>query len=451
MRAAKYAGLMAGAALAVSAFGLAVRADTVTLTPQQTVALIGQSITGEIYSKQLGQTLPCYAVATGFYSPDYVPDNSFANMYLYNTTGSYPAFATAFPDFADRTYVVYAISSTAWDPSITGQPPYITSWPSWIPEDEINRDFTCDFSLPIQGCTSIRFSALYTAAATTHGYFGNVNNSTGILQNSAGITARHPLGQNNINSRYWLGVWPFFNGSYGQSGELVPENARQTLAMISLDQNAETPFSVTGFSLALNMVRGVNIDNDSPFHGFASTVLDGTYLPLLLIECPEISDYVPVTTTTVQTTRRDYTIVPPVFTGTQQTVDLSTLESGVAAIVQQEIEINNNLEWIGNNAMGAVNNLAYICNRLDDIYRDMVKSGQIAENLFPVDATFLASVENALTNYTTAKIPEDATSGLGFWAWVMGCIMDYAWFAGVCTLGAFLTVTYFILFRGRNS
>ena len=44
MRAARYAGLLAGAALAVSAFCLGAAADTVTLTPAQTVALYGSEI-----------------------------------------------------------------------------------------------------------------------------------------------------------------------------------------------------------------------------------------------------------------------------------------------------------------------------------------------------------------------------------------------------------------------
>lgn len=442
MRAAKIAGLLAGAALAVSAFCLAASADTVRLTPAQTVALVGNSIEGQVWSTSLGQYVPAYAVVTSFYSPDYVPANSFADMFIYNTNGSYPAFSQAFPDFADRSYVVYALSSS----------PFVTSWPSWVPQDNsTHSDFTCDFSLPIQGCSSIRFSVLYTSAAFSGGYYGNVSRSTAILQNSAGVVAKHPLGQANINQRYWLGLWPFYNGAYGSNGQSVPENARQSLAMIPLDYSAESVFSVSGFSLALNMVRGAQIDNDSPFHGLYNGTPDSTYLPLLLIECPQISDYVPVETTTAATTRREYSVMPPQSTAPAHTVDLSNLESGVAAIVQQEQEMNNNLEWIGNNMVGAVNNLALICNKLDDIYRDMVKSGQIPSNLFPVDETFMNEVQNGLTSYTTARIPDDARAGLTFWAWFMGKIMEQAWIAELAALGSCLAVTYFVLFRGRNS
>ena len=80
---------------------------------------------------------------------------------------------------------------------------------------------------------------------------------------------------------------------------------------------------------------------------------------------------------------------------------------------------------------------------LNKIYEKMAQSGQI-----PIDGTFMQEVQNALTSYTTARIPTDAAAGLTFWAWLMGKIMEQAWMAELAALGSCLAVTYFILFRG---
>lgn len=440
MRAAKIAGLLAGAALAASAFCLAASADTVTLTPSQTVALLGDNIEGTVHTSQ--GYVPCYALPTGFVSSDYTPTGSFSNIFLYgsNSFQTYPSFNTAFPDFSGRQYVIYAISPT---------PRIITGWPSWTASDSSSTsDFTCSFSLPIQSCTSMRFSVLYTGVGYV-GYYGGTYNTNCTMQKTGGVVGRHPLGQYYYDTRIFSALWPFYNGAYGADASSVPENNRESVNLIPLDFSEEEPCSVSGFSLALNMVWAVDVDDGCPLKQFALS--NGLKVPLLLIECPTISDYVPATTTTVATTRREYPMGGAQTAAPVQTVDLSHLESGVAAIVAQEQEINNNLDWIGNNVMIGVNNLAYMCNRLDDIYNDMVKRGDIAQNLFPVDETLMQDIQNGLTSYTTARIPTDATAGLTFWAWLMGKIMEQAWIAELAALGSCLAVTYFILFRGRNS
>lgn len=439
MRAARIAGLLAGAALAVSAFCLGVFADTITLTPSQTVALIGANVQGTVYSNDTIYNQPCYAVWTGHTTSEYVAPNYIANMLLYGNPASYPSFTTAFPDFSDRNYLIYAILPTT---------SMAVGWPTWkISDSSAHTDFTCNFSLPIQSCTSMRFSVLYTAASAYDGIYGNVNNSSALLSRSGAVVGRHPLGAASQHSRFALGMWPFYNGTYQDTAQ-VPENARQRLAMIPMDNTSETEFSVSGFSVGLNMVRAVNVDSDSPLHDISNGFLDPFVVPLLLIECPTISDYVPQVTTTAVTTRPQYPLSGAQTAATVQTVDLSQLESGVAAIVEQGIEANNNLDWIGGNVMIGVNNLAYIANRLDDIYSAMQQAGQI-----PVDATgeFMNGVQSGLTSYTTARIPTDAAAGLTFWAWLMGKIMEQAWIAELAALGSCLAVTYFILFRGRNS
>lgn len=115
--------------------------------------------------------------------------------------------------------------------------------------------------------------------------------------------------------------------------------------------------------------------------GITGSAVTGGYTDLYFaIQCPRIYNYTPpvvTTTTPAATTRRQYTLQPPQSTAPAHTVDLSTLESGVAAIVQQGLQANNTLDWIGNNAYIGVNNLAYIADRLDDIYAAMQQAGQI--------------------------------------------------------------------------
>lgn len=186
-----------------------------------------------------------------------------------------------------------------------------------------------------------------------------------------------------------------------------------------------------------------------------------TYLYIML-PCPVLYDYdVPATTaptvstTTTTITRpavtQRYTLAPPLSTAPVHTVDLSNLESGVAAIVQQGIDANNNLDWIGNNMYIGVNNLSYIANRLDDIYDAMLKAGEVPVNGSDTQ-DMIAAVGSALGEYTTARIPDDATQGVRFWAAIVKFLYDdLGWAAGLAAFGLAMSLTCWILFRGRNA
>ena len=85
-------------------------ADTITLSPSQTVALIGSSVKGSLYSSSTGgYNIDCYAEWTGHTTSEFVSGGYFSNMYIYGQPASYPSFSSAFPNFADRNYLIYAI------------------------------------------------------------------------------------------------------------------------------------------------------------------------------------------------------------------------------------------------------------------------------------------------------------------------------------------------------
>ena len=427
-------------------------ADTITLSPSQTVALLGSEVEGVVHSSSAGN-VPCYAIPTGLVSSDYTPTGSFTNIFLYgsNSFQTYPTFNTAFPDFTGRQYVIYAVSST---------PRVITGWPSWSASDSSSTsDFTCSFSLPIQSCTSMQFSVIYTGVGYV-GYYGGTYNTNCTLQKTGSVVGRHPLGQYYYDTRIFSALWPFYNGSYGADASNVPENNRESVNLIPLDFSENEPCSVSGFSLALNMVWAVDVDDGCPLNDFLFT--QGLKVPLLLIECPTISDYVPVTTappvttTAPATTRREYPLGGAQTAAPVQTVDLSYLESGVVAIVEQQLEMNNNLDWIGNNVMIGVNNLAYIANRLDDIYNRMWNEGELnLEYGFapPTNQNLHDFVVSALATHTNtvSESSYNLRGGMSTYFDIGNSLLSsplFQPFVLVAAVGLALAVLAFVLFRG---
>lgn len=402
-------------------------ADEITLTPEQTYALLGERVSGLVHSRVNNQDvlLDCSAVFSRCLSSNFVPSNNFgASFVTYNTilnqnpTGAYPAFGTVLPKIGEREYLVFFISPTNPVDVPTG-------WPSWSASDSTSwHDLTCDFSLPIQSCTDFKFSVLYSSSVSAGGYYGNVNNSTILLNNSAGVVARHPIGQANQNSRFYTLLTPFYK-PYNTSMASVPESNRVALAAVPLDYHTENydTFSVSGFNASLNMVQGYyNTNENSPFDSVWLT--NGTYTPLLYIQCPTISDYVPATTPPV-TTRSPATAYTAESKPPSETVDLSYLESGVAAIVQQEIEQNQNLEWIGNNVMAGVNNLALISWQLDKIYAKMWENGEV-----PLNAGLNPPNYENLQNFAQSALATRGTNSPAESTWNM-----QSGFAAFFTLG----------------
>lgn len=430
MRAAKIAGLLAGAALAVSAFCLAASADTVTLTPEQTYALYMRDFTVTYHDTSSNIDYPLQMELYGTSAEVAPPDNLYVSGNIIDNTST-----TLVPLWKQHNYIIVRFS---WPSGSTFVSPY-----------DVTDYITIVNNLNIAGLNYYSGRILVTVGnayrPSTNTAWGSVQRTEYRLDTSNGvITHQNAISGAGRPSRILTGL--------SQTAGAIPADERLYLTGDSAASWFDSANTYSISSLTTVWKSPVQWGySDTAGH----TTINHLHSYFCYIECPTLSSgYIPPATTaatTAATTRREYSVLPPQSTAPAHTVDLSNLESGVAAIVQQEQEINNNLEWIGYNVMGGVNNLAYICNRLDDIYRDMVKSGQIPSNLFPMDGTLLDDIQNGLTSYTTARIPTDAAAGLTFWAWFMGKIMEQAWIAELAALGSCLAVTYFVLFRGRNS
>lgn len=427
MRAARIAGLLAGAAAAASAFCLCANADTVTLTPEQTAALYLHDATASYYVALSDGTYQQYSLTWEILNtPTITGDGS---LFIAGAYGDNSSIAQSY--------------STLW-----GSSNYVfvrLKWPTEIhvvpPVQGTNNYIQIDFDFSLTGITGFYGNILLTcgnynrpSTNTSWAFVGQseyrYNTTVGtIIQNTPVGTAGRPY-------RILTGL--------SQTAGLIPDDDK--LYMYGSPVNtpiidSSEPADLTSLSVIWR--------SPCAWGYFDHTTYDTIPSFIFAIRTPQIYGYTPpVVTTASQTTPAPttYTLAAPATQTPAETVDLSHLESGVAAIVEQEIEINNNLEWIGENEMRAVNNLALICEKLDKIYAQMVNSGQVA-----IDGTFRADIDNALTSYTTARIPPEAAQGItmlgGMWALFMG----YSWIAGLAVLGLALTVTYFVLFRGRNS
>ena len=433
MRAARIAGLLAGAALAVSAFCLAASAENVILSREQTAALYLRNASAAYYARKSDGTFTEYNLSWEILNTPTITGNG--GLFSVGGYGDNSSIAESYNTlWTNSDYVFVRLK---WPIDETGVIP---------PHQGTNSYIKIDFALSLTGINGFYGNVLLTCGnyrrPSNNTAWAGVGRSEYQYNTSTGtITQNTPVGSGGRPYRILTGL--------SQTAGLIPDDDK--LYMYGSSSNApvidsSTPADLTSLSIIWR--------SPCAWGYFDHTVFDTIPSFVIAIRTPQIYGYTPSTTTpatTVATTRHEYSVMPPQSTAPAHTVDLSNLESGVAAIVQQEQEINNNLEWIGNNVMGGVNNLAYICNRLDDIYRDMVKTGQIPANMFPMDGTFMDDIQNGLTSYTTARIPTDAAAGLTFWAWLMGKFTAVAFIGELAAFSAVLAVTYFILFRGRNS
>lgn len=437
-------------------------ADEITLTPEQTYALLGQRISCLVHSRVNNQDviLDASAVFSRTLSSNFTSSQNWGSKFYFynlaqsgspgNPSNSYPSFVDVLPNITDREYLIFFLS-----PSLPNEIPI--GWPSWSASDSNSwHDLTCDFSLPIQSCTDLKMSILYSASAVSGGYYGNINNSTVRLDVSTGVVARHPIGQNNINTRFFILLSPFYK-PYNSNPSSVPEANRVSLAAVPLDYHTDNydMFSVSGFSASLNMVNAFyNADEHSPFDSVWPT--NGFYTPLLYVQCPTISDYVPATTPPV-TTRPPDTLRPQ-SSAAHETVDLSHLETGVADIVGQLVDANDKLDWIGNNVYIGVNNLAYISYQLDLIYQKMWDAGEIPEGsgLRPpseLRSDIHDSIQTALhTSYFDSSYLDEVGSGFSFFNDLFSQFTSgpLAFFGGLGSISLIIIVLAWFIFRGRG-
>lgn len=433
-------------------------ADTVELSYEQSLALFGTTIEGTYYSNSLNQDIPCYAVYSGR-SSDYVPSDHFGSYFDYSRSGwswNGTNSGTApfpIPDMDEKKYLIYRICSTS----------YGTNWPSWSSSYYTgHHNFSCTFPFDVGAVTDLQFSVLYSFGSVVGSYPSIDDSSLNLLTSQSSVNVFRPLGWQNYPTRVWTTLTSLYKqqwygeviqGSEPLTAQNIPESYRVNMSYLPCKLNYnDVIFSISGFNLGLNNVGAYQ---KQEYDGFAG--VNGSYCPLLFVQCPVLTGYtIPETTppTTAATTRPYQTAV----TGAPaQTVDLSNLESGVAAIVQQEQYNGDTLDWIGNNTRITANNLWYVCEMLDKIYARMAANGEVAwspelqsgQNPAFYGTDLQAELDAIIAGHTTATLP--ALSGNNrFVRSAFAFLWDIPFVAAFGALSLGLSVASWIIFRGRG-
>lgn len=425
--------------------------NSITLSYEQSLALFGTKIPCTYFDSSDNSTSIIDLVYLGTWE-SYVSTNYAADFYMYTPTSSSPTLPS---NYTYRNYLVYGLSSVHSD-SFELPVPWVSSIDHY--DSYSHTTVSCSFPFPVESISSLQFSVLYSCVTAIDGVYSNVNNSSLSLIKTDGIQVFHPLAHPNYSSRFRGFLTPAYINP-GSSYDNVPESNRIRMAYFKSDYTSDSNFGITGFQLGLNSLGSPELNSN--MLGYNSLVPG--YMPFIYVQCPTLTGYVPpvVTTTTGQTTNPyNYNTVPSGYT--QQTVDLSNLESGVAAIVQQEQYNGDTLDWIGNNTMITANNLAYIANKLDQIYDLMVERGEIAVNLVPadplraLDTNVHNQIHDSLDSFTTAQIPLDYSSDMQhsfsfvntmYNKFTSGSLSFFGW-VGILSLSMYVVIWF--IFRGRG-
>lgn len=436
-RAAKLACMIAGAAAAALAFAIPARAESVALTEQQTLALYGSQISAQIKPTWndaiTGVTFDYYGFVT---SMGYWTDSSHG-WDAYHMDGE-PQTAAGYL-YVDGAHfdtwlmgkggVVYRASASQWG---GGQVRPYGAIGDTAPTAQVHLSTL----VSIENVSSIKQ------------YFGiSCNKETWSNQRT---DARHNLGQYTQR--------PTFGGVWGGFYQTIPHVFRAALPLspVNESQGQTTPWATTPkFEMYYYEDSGESFTVGNGLQLTAYWVASaGSENPdlFLVIGCPEIDFAAPPETTTAQTTR------PPAGTGqtgvtgigtTATGVDLTNISADLAEIIRNQRWQISQGEVINENARIIANNTNEIIRILNKIYDIMQESGEIPSE---PDGFSLGAVESALQGYTTARIPEQAESGVRFLAALVQFINDeLTWAAALGALGLALSVTCWILFRGRNA
>lgn len=419
------AGLLAGVACGVSAFSLATFAAetvdnvSVRLTPEQTLALYGTTLTARRFEADTTSQFNDIDVQFTYagVTSDWVGSGAYGqNIPVLGVTG-------------------VSSNNQAYYKTLLQSAPYLV-YTYDIHNNSFYSGLRFSFNLQprLSGITNYDGNFLFSVGGYQYPY-QQLQKSTALFTTTAGIKSFDTL----LGTNYMATIQTY-NSPVPAFGQTSNDNVLSCTFTTMYAENAvyfaNERYNLENIALSWKSAGGIT----------TSAVTGGSTKVYLLIQCPEIWNYTPPAVTTAATTRREYSVLPPQSTAPAYTADLSNLESGVAAIVEQGVEANNNLEWIGSNVYIGVNNLAHICNTLDSIYAEMQRQGAI-----PINGTFMDDLNNVLTSYTTARIPEDAAAGLTLFAKISEFFMEWPWIADLAFLGLALAVTYFVLFRGRNS
>lgn len=430
--------------MAVSVFCLAASADVTTLTWEQTLAYYGTQIGGTIKP-----AINADAVGVQFDYIGHIHSSSWGFDYGYGIGKLLPAWmdgqaaytngtlidagGQTFPNFvAQHDALIYRASASQWGGS------QITTFGALfepLPQVQLHVAST----VQIQGLSLFRQYIGYSASQNANPAINRTNASynSGQYVNAFALS---PV----IGGQYQSIGYPF---RAALPNYLVPTNETpqwndtSRIAMFYAYNEGEN------FSL------GTGLQINAYWVGSATPSNPDVYL---VIGCPDL-EFAPVettTATTVATTRK------PAGTGATGLTGIGTTQTGTDLnMISADLrEIINNQRWqirqgevISENSRIIANNTNEILNTLNLIYAAMLQGGEVPVEPDP-DGFDMGAINSAVQGYTTARIPEQAENGLRFWAALIKYINDeLTWAAALGALGLALSVTGWILFRGRNA
>lgn len=419
----------------------------VVLTPEQTVALYGSTITGTYYD-ELNHT---YHNLTFQYA---YPLKSIGYM---DTGGGFSGLSDSISPASVLSFCksmngcVYVASSSQWGGG---------TFPTYQNRDSGGDpcNLTLNFSLSIP-CTRFTQAVMWSTGkynCKSDSYessirwkradtFWQCHLANSELAPNGNATYGGSASTSSVPAHPIMPFYPYY-----ASGAALDESQTPEWGVFYEDVTIGSMMVISGFDYGMqSLQQTIKYSNSSPPSGDVA----------IIIGCPAISQYEPnavvttaprvTTAPSVTTTRKVTGTAAPAYTYvTQEPLDLSNIESGIAQIIQQEYEQNQKLDWIGNNAEAAVYDLGLICDKLDAIYELMKEQGDIE----PVhtDADFAAWFQVALSSETTVRIPDEATDGLSFIAYLLTILQNVGWFAAMGALGLATGVAYWIIFKGRG-
>lgn len=439
----------------------------VALSYEQTLALYGSSFDVSYYRVNQNDTISCKAVFAGT-TDNYTPASDIDDLSFKSKVFFPPVYGNT-TQYTNNDYgyggLVYAILPNDGVGGING---WYTPWQSWQQSNTGDHaNISIDFPITFTGISRFVQPFFWTIGTYTTQQADRSSLSFTTSSGLYSVTPARALSSGTAFNRFGYGVGSLFWSNPRVSlWSDVPERLLQNFALLFADlgeSDYSTVFDISAMHYTLNNVYGVPVigrpDSSYDRFGDITFTLSG-YCPFIIVGRPRIYGYVPPETTTAPATTRPPTggsAGTAVTYVTPQPVDLSTLESGVAAIVNEQIDMNANLDWIGNNVYIGTNNLAFICDMLDKIYAKMVADGQIAVNLVSADSlhTMPADVHTqlhaAIQGFTTSQIP-DAGNGYTFFNdlyshFTSDSLSFFGVFGGFSL--AFSVIAWFI-FRGRH-
>lgn len=379
--------------------------ETVTLTPEQTYALFMRDFTVLYHDTSGDIDYPLHSVLMGASAEIDPPENIYVNGSIIDSTSS-----TIVPLWKQHNYIIMRFYFPMNSPFI---PPYAQ-----------NDYITFESNLNISG---LNYYSGRILVSVGNGYRPSTTSAWAIVQrsdfqlNTSGgvITHQSIIGSSGRPSRIQTGLTKGVEGVIPTDDILYMTSD----ANMSWFDSAETR-SIT--KLTTIWKSPVQWGYTDPI-GHATTNRPNSYI--LYIECPTLSSgYTPPATTpqtTVITTKPDIPAETAASKPVAGTVDLSNLESGVAALVSQNVDIYNDLEWIGGNVMIAANNLYSISQQLERIYKKMWDNGEI-----PLDAGLNPPNYENLQNFAQSALVTRGTNSPAESTWNM-----QSGFAAFFTLG----------------